>query len=58
MRRHDCSTLGFDDGTTPRSALVREPDGRLRMVTFEEGWAVHTARGSTVLVAVCRRPPR
>lgn len=58
MERYDCSSLGYGDGVSPQSALVREPGGRLRVVTFDEGWAVYTARGKRELVAVCLRPVR
>jgi len=58
MERFDCSSVGYGDDVTPRSALVREPGGRLRVVTFDEGWAVYTERGERELVAVCLRPAR
>jgi hypothetical protein len=58
MERFDCSTVGYGNGASPQSALVREPSGRVRAVTFDEGWAVYTARGERALVAVCLRPVR
>lgn len=60
MKRYDCSTRGFAPDADPQSALVRGPGGRVRAVTFEQGWAVHTAADSDagVLVAVCLRPAR
>ena len=56
FEQYDCSGTGFGDGRTPRSAIVRQ-DGDLRVVTFEEGWRVHIARGQAGLVAVCLEPP-
>ena len=58
MERYDCSTLGFDDGSTPRSAIVRRAAGDLAVVSFEEGWKVHVADGAAQLIAVCLQPPR
>lgn len=58
MRRFDCSVTGYGDGSTPQSAIVRAPSGRLRVVSFSEGWKVHVADGPAQLVAVCLRPPR
>ena len=67
MKRYDCSTTGFAPDAEPRSALVRSPGGKVRVVSFEQGWAVHTAGDNagdgagdegTVLVAVCLRPAR
>jgi hypothetical protein len=56
LRRYDCSTVGFGDSEIPRSALIRDAAGRLRMVSFDRGWAVHTGDGRAVLVAVCLEP--
>ena len=56
LRFYECSTLGFGDRATPLSALVRERDGRVHAVTFDEGWRVYTAHGARTLVAVCLRP--
>ena len=58
MKRYDCSTTGFSSGAAPQSALVRDPGGKVRAVSFEQGWAVHTAASGTsgTLVAVCLRP--
>lgn len=59
MERFDCSTSGFGDAAVPQSAIVRGPGGKLRVVTFADGWAVHTdADSRDTLVAVCLRPPR
>lgn len=56
MQKFDCSTVGFENSATPRSAIVRRADGRVRLVSFEKGWAVHTAHGEAALVAVCLAP--
>ena len=56
IRRYDCSTVGYDDGSTPRSAIVRGGDGKVRVVTFEQGWDIHTSATRAELVAVCLRP--
>lgn len=52
LDRHDCSVTGFSDAT-PLSAVVRTARGRLRHVSFDEGWAVYTRHGAARLVAVC-----
>jgi hypothetical protein len=52
LDRHDCSEAGFDAEVQARSALIRR-DGRLRQVSFEEGWAVFTERRPGVLLALC-----
>ena len=58
IERYDCSTLGFDDGSTPQGAIVRRAAGDLAVVTFEKGWQVHVADGAAQLIAVCLEPPR
>lgn len=58
MDRFECSTLGFGDGSDPRSAIVRRANGHLAVVSFDEGWQVHVDQGAAQLVAVCLRPPR
>jgi hypothetical protein len=52
--RHDCSTTGFER-ETPISALVRRPDGRLRLVAYERGLFTLARAGS--VVAVCLDDP-
>lgn len=51
--RHRCSTTGFEDGAEPAEALVRRTDGTLRIVAFEQGWAVFTRDAPGTLIAVC-----
>ena len=57
MQKYDCSATGDAGSVTPQSAIVRSPAGRLRVVSFEEGWSVYTERGPAMLVAVCLEPP-
>ncbi|MCW2850733.1 MAG: hypothetical protein JWM84_397 [Nocardioides sp.] len=52
MDRHDCVEAGFDSDVQPRSALIRR-HGRLRHVSFDEGWAVFTERRPGRLLALC-----
>ncbi|GAA1781407.1 hypothetical protein GCM10009795_029670 [Nocardioides hankookensis] len=56
LDRHDCSTTGFAD-EVPASALVRSPDGHLRLVAYDRGLFTLARAGS--VVAVCLdEPPR
>lgn len=57
MKRFNCSPDGFGDGSTPRSAIIRDEDG-LRVVSFDRGWQVYTGTRPHALVAVCQDPPR
>ncbi len=52
LERHQCSAAGFADAT-PLSAVVRSASGKLRHVSFDDGWAVYTRHGQARLVAVC-----
>ncbi|GEP33371.1 hypothetical protein NSZ01_11390 [Nocardioides szechwanensis] len=52
IRRHDCSVAGFDAGVEPRSALVRR-EGKVRHVSFDDGWEVFTGERPGELIAVC-----
>ena len=57
MKRYDCSTNGFGPEAAPQSALVRTQRGKPRVVSFDEGWAIHTSgRDDVTLVAFCLRP--
>ena len=58
MKRFDCSTVGYGDGSTPLSAIVQRPGGKFDVVTFDEGWRVHISGGPAELIAVCLEPPR
>jgi len=55
--RHDCSTTGFADAD-PVSALVRRPDGRLRLVAYERGLFTLARSGSVVAVCLDDPPTR
>ena len=58
IKRYDCSTSGFGPDADPQSALVRNQHGRVRVVSFDEGWAVHTAgNDDATLVAFCLADP-
>lgn len=57
MTARQCSTQGLAPSEIPASALVRTPAGRLRLVSFDRGWAVHEGRAAGTLVAVCRLLP-
>jgi len=57
MKRFDCSPDGFGDGSTPRSAIIRNGNG-LEVVSFDRGWQVYTGTRPHALVAICHEPPR
>jgi len=52
IRAHDCSVAGFDREVEPRSALVRR-QGKVRQVSFDDGWAVFTGDRPGELIALC-----
>lgn len=47
-----CSSAGQDTAGSS-AAVIRLPDGRLKAVSFERGWAVYTGERPGTLVAVC-----
>lgn len=47
-----CS-LRDSDPRASSTAVIRRPDGRLKVVSFERGWTVYTAERPGKLVAVC-----
>lgn len=53
MTRHWCSSTGFGPEVVPASALVLR-HGRLRHVTFDDGWDTYTGLSPGTLVAVCQ----
>ena len=53
--RHDCSTTGFDT-VNPMSALVRRPDGRLRLVAYDRGLFALARAGNVVAVCLDESP--
>jgi hypothetical protein len=52
MTEHNCTTTGFGDSASPRSALIRR-DGELQHVSFEQAWSVFTGAQPGELLAVC-----
>jgi len=56
MIKHRCTTTGFGDTASPRSALIRR-DGRLQHVSFDHAWSVFTGEQPGELVAVCLSEP-
>ena len=58
MKRFECSTTGFGPEGDPRSALVRGQGGTPRVLSFDEGWAIHTSgHDDLTLVAFCLADP-
>ena len=53
LKRHRCSTTGFDPTVIPATAVIRDSAGITRVVSFEHGWAVFNNERPGVLVAVC-----
>jgi len=56
---HRCSFSGLRTDARAASALIRAPDGTVRVVSFERGWEVYNGRRPGRLLAVCldgRRP--
>ena len=58
LERNRCSTTGFAPDVVPASAIIREGDGRTRVVSFDHGWAVFKKDRPGELVAVCLSRPR
>jgi len=58
MERHHCSTTGFEPEVIPSSAVIRDLAGRVRLVSFDHGWAVFNDERPGELVAVCLGRPR
>jgi hypothetical protein len=58
LERNNCSLTGFPPDVIPASAVVREADGRARLVSFDLGWAVFNRERPGELVAVCLGPDR
>lgn len=53
MSDQRCSTSGFEAVRVPRSALVRTAQGKLKVVSFAQGWKVYNGKAPGRLVAVC-----
>lgn len=56
MTHERCTTTGLPEGSIPARTLIRLPDGHLRAVSFDRGWAAHQGTAPGVLVAVCLGP--
>lgn len=53
MAHERCTTTGLPEGSIPARTLIRLPDGHLRAVSFDRGWAAHQGTAPGELVAVC-----
>lgn len=51
--RLGCSTEGLAPGVIPGHALLRDGAGRVRVTTFDRGWAAYAGERPGTLVAVC-----
>jgi len=51
---YDCSPHGLDRGVIPARAVVRV-GGKVRTVSFAEGWSTHLGHQRGTLVSVCAR---
>ena len=58
LERNDCSTTGFAPEVIPRTAVIRDTAGRIKLVSFDHGWAVFNDERPGELVAVCLGRPR
>ena len=58
MERHHCSSTGFEPDVIPTTAVIRDQAGRVRLVSFDHGWAVFKDELPGELVAVCLGRPR
>jgi len=58
LERNNCSLTGFPPEVVPRTAVIRDADGRTRLVSFDRGWAVFNGDRAGELVAVCLGPDR
>ncbi len=58
LERHRCSMSGFEPDVIPATAIIRDLDGRTRLVSFDHGWAVFKRERPGELVAVCLGRPR
>ena len=56
MEHERCTTTGLPEGSIPARTLIRLPDGHLRAVSFDRGWAAHEGTAPGVLIAVCLGP--
>ncbi|MCL2542500.1 MAG: hypothetical protein FWE71_08595 [Nocardioidaceae bacterium] len=56
MSHNRCSYTGFGTEVIPSKAIVEDPSGRTRLVSFDVGWKVFTGKRDGQLVAVCLGP--
>ncbi len=58
MARFQCFSNGLIGDVIPSSALIRTSTGKIKHVTFDRGWAVHTqSENPANLIAVCASEP-
>ncbi|TIC85004.1 hypothetical protein E8D34_13020 [Nocardioides sp. GY 10113] len=50
------SRTGLSGDGTPTKALIRRESGRIALVSFAEGWRIHTGGAPGELMAVCLGP--
>jgi hypothetical protein len=55
LAEHGCTAAAFDQVEGERSALIRTPDGRIRIVSLARGRAVYAGRRPGVLMGLCTR---
>ena len=58
LERNNCSATGFGPEVIPGSAIIRDGKGRVRLVSFDHGWAVFNKERPGQLIAVCMGRPR
>lgn len=56
LEHNQCSTHGFEPEVVPTTAVIRDASGRVRVVSFDHGWAVFNRERPGELVAVCLGP--
>ena len=52
--KYDCSPHGLEEGVIPARAVVRV-GGKVRTVSFDEGWSTRLGHQRGTLVSVCAR---
>lgn len=56
FERNRCSVTGFEPEVIPARAMVRTVAGRVRLTSFDRGWAVFSGEAPGELMAVCLGP--
>lgn len=54
-RRHECSRSGLPEGVIPAHSIILDPDGRVRLASFDRGWEIYAGDAPGTLVSVCRK---